>query len=269
MGIFEKSKSGGLSLLIRALVAAEVITWFILLSLVSLYLFSDVLPYIPSSRVVQFLTVFFASVFALCSCMATSTALISLFRAVLWTQSMIRAIWRSYTAPLHYVMSGKIHTKSNTLRLTHSRQMEPHLDSPEIRRTLQYHVAQGILLSYLVFGTIAISILYVFEGYQDNSPRKTISGWLGNTTYKLLEFLYSLITSLLSEFAAISFAMSRLRDFVGDDLLIFILVVGVILTSIPVRNLIHYREIQVRNDDYQIVISTLFATMFVVGIWNL
>lgn len=81
-------------------------------------------------------------------------------------------------------------------------------------------------------------------------------------TSSILKFVYELVTGLLAEIGIIAFVMDTLREMIGNDILIFILVVGVTLTAIPARSLLHYREMKIQEGKIHISIAIAFSGVF-------
>lgn len=260
--LFQRTSTGFLLAYYRIAASAGVIFAAVILGSFFLALSSPLIG--VDHSILLILYVFLLGAFAFSICIAIAALLITFLRFVLWAQSIVWAGWRLYTAPFHYHKADAIETEEFRYPPEHKRKMTEHVNNREVRKRVLYNSTLGVSFTYLLFLLFSLITVGIAEQYGQNIGA-IVEQIIGESVYTVGMFLVDFLSELITEIGVFSFIISQLRSALQDDLSLGILMAGALLSSIYVRNLLHFGELKLQEDGFKadiiVVILGLVTTV--------
>lgn len=188
---------------------------------------------------------------------------ISFSRALLWLQSFIWAFWRLYTAPFYYEDNGNIVEEEFEFPPTHKRRVDRHIISSDINQRAKKNSIMGLILMFLIFSLFLLTGIFI-TAVTDTDIVVFLERIIGETMVSALVLIFNIVTEIVSEMGAISVIISRFRDFLQDDVIIGILLIGTILSSTFTRNYLHYYELKFQENTIRMNLKSMLLLVIIV-----
>lgn len=116
---------------------------------------------------------------------------------------------------------------------------------------------------FLIFSLFLLTGIFI-TAVTDTDIVVFLERIIGETMVSALVLIFNIVTEIVSEMGAISVIISRFRDFLQDDVIIGILLIGTILSSTFTRNYLHYYELKFQENTIRMNLKSMLLLVIIV-----